>query len=312
MKYCLLLILSFSFSLLTHAQTVDSLARQLDSLHRVQQEADNKPVLNTDEEDYTSRTNITPRAYVALLGTDLLQEVTGPFHASKRTWVKVGEFALLEGALVFADKWIQKNTLQFMNHNPNLRSTSQYITNFGDSYQGLVLLAFAAYGVIFKNNKVKTTALLATQSYIASAAMATLVKVAFGRRRPSSFNEGEENNLIFTGPASDSRGSSLPSGHATAAFSAATVFAQEYRDEPLVPIIAYSAATLIGITRLTQNAHWATDVLAGAALGYITGKQVVRNYHRYARLQNAKKKTTWIWNVQYSDGVLMPQLICRF
>ena len=155
--------------------------------------------------------------------------------------------------------------------------------------------------------------MLATQSYIASAAMSTLVKMAVGRYRPRSFEQGQEDNLVFRGPGWGTRGSSFPSGHTIAAFSAATVFAQEYRDQPLVPIIAYSAATLVGLSRLTQNAHWATDVFAGAALGYVTGKQVVRNYHRYARLRNSQKnKTSLMINLHYQGGVFMPQLVYRF
>jgi hypothetical protein len=46
----------------------------------------------------------------------------------------------------------------------------------------------------------------------------------------------------------------------------------EYKDRPLVPLISYSAATLIGLSRITENAHWITmyspvlllDTLRGA------------------------------------------------
>jgi membrane-associated phospholipid phosphatase len=212
---------------------------------------------------------------------------------------------------LFADKAIQREAFSFMNRNPNLQNVSQYVTNFGDSYQGLVLLAFGAYGVIFKSNKVKTTALLATQSYIVSAAMSSLVKFCVGRVRPHSFSENP-NNLVFEGPNRDGFGSSFPSGHATAAFSAATVFAQQYKDQTLIPVIAYSAATIIALSRISENAHWATDVFAGAALGYVTGKQVVNNYHRYARLKNGKAKTSLLFNLQYCEGVIMPGLVYKF
>jgi len=84
--------------------------------------------------------------------------------------------------------------------------------------------------------------------------------------------------------------SSFPSGHTTGAFAAATVFATEYRQKPLIPILSYSAATLIGLSRLTDNKHWATDVFVGAALGYLSGKQVVNNYHRYAEIRDPNKK----------------------
>jgi hypothetical protein len=53
----------------------------------------------------------------------------------------------------------------------------------------------------------------------------------------------------------------------------------EYADVKAVPIIAYSLAGIVGITRMTEHTHWASDVFVGAWAGYLCGKQVV-NYHR--------------------------------
>jgi membrane-associated phospholipid phosphatase len=154
---------------------------------------------------------------------------------------------------------------------------------------------------------------LATQSYLAAGAMSSVVKFLVGRVRPNGFVAATENNLSFLGPSSKSISSSFPSGHTTAAFSAATVFAQEYKDQTLIPVIAYTAATMVGLSRITQNAHWATDVLAGACLGYVTGRQVTDNYHRYARLKSGKvEKISFKFNLQYYDGVIMPGLVCKF
>jgi hypothetical protein len=44
-------------------------------------------------------------------------------------------------------------------------------------------------------------------------------------------------------------------------------------------------ATLIGFSRITENRHWATDVVAGGLPGFAGGTQVVNNYHRYPRLK---------------------------
>jgi membrane-associated phospholipid phosphatase len=292
------------------AQKTDSLIKQLDSLHKIEAKPENKPSPEIDKSEYTKETNITFKSYFVLLATDLKQEVTGPFHSSRKTWMKVGAFALLEGGLFLAEKEIQRSATSFMERNPNLRNTSIYITDFGGAYEGYVLAAFGAYGLIFKSNKVKTTTLLATQSYLAAGAMSSAVKFLTGRERPGENNPPENN--IFNGPQSGGLGSSFPSGHATAAFSAATVFATEYKDQIVIPVIAYSIATLIGISRVTQNAHWATDVFAGAALGYVTGKQVSRNYHRYAKLQAGKKKTATLFFIDYRNGVLLPSVVYKW
>ena len=89
--------------------------------------------------------------------------------------------------------------------------------------------------------------------------------------------------------------------------------AMEYKNQPIVPIIAYSAASLIGVSRITENRHWISDVFAGAALGYFTGRLVVNNYHRYAKLKAPKQKNNSVsLNLQYNFGRLMPGLVYRF
>jgi hypothetical protein len=315
MKKQLLILSMFLFSFCSvFAQKTDTLVKKLDSLHKVEEKPQEKPINDVNKVDYTAQTNITFKTYFILLGTDLVQEVTGPFHASKKTWAEVGGFVVVEGALfAFGDKPIQKNTTTFMTNNPGLKSTSQYVTDFGALYEIYTLAAFGAYGIIFKSNKVKTTTLLATQSYLAAGAMESAVKFITGRVRPNAYTPEMENNGTFKGPSSSSISSSFPSGHTTAAFAAATVFAQEYKDETLIPVVAYTAATLVGLSRITQNAHWATDVVAGACLGYVTGKQVVNNYHRYARLKSGKvEKVSFHFNLQYYDGIFMPGMVCNF
>jgi membrane-associated phospholipid phosphatase len=149
------------------------------------------------------------------------------------------------------------------------------------------------------------------------------LKFLTGRQRPNTYDPvSKESEPTFHGPGYkpeyDIDGNkigttSFPSGHTTVAFAAATVFAMEYRDKPIIPIIAYSAASLIGVSRITENRHWATDVLVGAALGFLSGKQVVNNYHRYARLQAAgQKKNSLSFNLQYSNKTLMPGIVYKF
>jgi len=111
----------------------------------------------------------------------------------------------------------------------------------------------------------------------------------------------------FSRTAKDANGkkvySLFPSGHTTVAFAAATVFASEYKDKIFIPVIAYSAATLIGISRITENKHWATDVSTGAAIGYLAGKNVVNNYHRFVKLKAPQqKKNTVTFNLDLVNG----------
>jgi membrane-associated phospholipid phosphatase len=301
------------------AQT-DTLANKLDSLSRKTDSAGGQ-VNNITPKAYNENTKITFNTYFILLGSDLKQSFTKPFHMKKRDWGNLGKFALVAGALAFADEPIQKRVLKMRDNNPGLINASKYVTNFGGLYEAYTLAAFGAYGFIFKNDKMKTTTLLATQAYIAGGAVESVTKFLSGRTRPSVYPAGTEAEPEFLGPFSRTARSaggakvysSFPSGHTTVAFAAATVFALEYKDKPIVPIIAYSAATMIGLSRIIQNAHWSTDVLVGAALGFLSGKEVVNNYHRYSKLKAPnQKKNTVTFNLNYYSGHFEPGMVYKF
>jgi membrane-associated phospholipid phosphatase len=190
---------------------------------------------------------------------------------------------------------------------------------FGDEV--LAAATLGTYGLVFKKDKEKTTTLLATQAYITGAAIETMVKYLTSRQRPSYYDAVTGlNSHVFHGPfyhflkKDNASYVSFPSGHTTVAFAAATVFAMEYKDIWFVPIISYSAAASIGISRIVQNQHWISDVLVGAALGFLTGRQVVNNYHRYSKIQleKAKKKNTVSFSLNYFNGTMMPGIIYTF
>jgi membrane-associated phospholipid phosphatase len=46
----------------------------------------------------------------------------------------------------------------------------------------------------------------------------------------------------------------------------------EYSSTIWVPVLAYTLATGTAISRLYDNKHWASDVVIGSALGFVTGR----------------------------------------
>lgn len=315
-----LLYLLLAFPVTGFSQKTDTLINKLDSLSKKTDSAGHQ-VNNIAPKAYNENTQLTFKSYFVLLGSDLKQSFTKPFHMKKKDWGNLGKFALVAGALSFADEPIQKGALSLRNRNAGIVSVGKYVTNFGGLYEAYTLAGLGAYGFIFKNQKMKTTTLLATQAYIAGAAVEGVIKFLSGRTRPSIYNAGVEAEPKFLGPFSKTAVSvggkkvfsSFPSGHTTVAFAAATVFAMEYKNKPIIPIIAYGAATMIGLSRITENKHWSTDVLVGAALGFLTGKEVVNNYHRYSKLKApGQKKNSVTFNLGYSYGHFTPGLIYKF
>jgi membrane-associated phospholipid phosphatase len=93
---------------------------------------------------------------------------------------------------------------------------------------------------------------------VESAVTNGLVKSLFQRMRPAEFVD-----LEFRHGLRRPITSSFPSGHATAAFCAATMLG----GGP----VWYGAATAVAATRIYVRLHHASDVLAGAAFGLALG-----------------------------------------
>jgi membrane-associated phospholipid phosphatase len=321
MRKRIIITVGLLLPIIVFSQKPDTLIKKLDSLQRKTDSAGGQSN-NINATAYNENTRITFSSYFILLGSDLKQEVMAPFHFTGKDWGRVAKFALIEGGLFFGDEPVQRAALDLRDHNTGVRNVGKFISMFGGTYETYLLGSLGAYGFIFKKEKIKTTTLLATQAYITGAAMEGLFKFLTGRQRPTFYDpNSKEAEPKFNGPFSSSGkdingnrvNSAFPSGHTTVAFAAATVFAMEYKDRHLVPIIAYSAAALIGLSRITENKHWITDVVAGAALGYFTGRHVVNNYHRYAKLKAPNgKKNSVSFNLQYNYGHLMPGLVYRF
>jgi hypothetical protein len=320
-KSILFLLVAMIFFKVSYAQQpVDTLIHKLDSLSKKTDSVGHQ-INNTGKDAYNSVTKLSGRDYFILLGSNVKQAFTKPLHMTGRDWKRLGIFSGVAIATGFGDESIQRAALKWRTKSAAVRNTGKYISRVGGVYEVYTLAGLGAYGFIFKNEKVKNTTLLATQAYITGGIVEAVLKTLTGRTRPSYYGPYAEAEPKFTGPfgntSKDAAGkksnSSFPSGHTTVAFAAATVFAKEYANLPLVPIIAYSAATLIGVSRVTENKHWATDVLVGAALGFLTGRQVVNNYHRFAKIKmDAKKKGQLSFNLQYDFGKMMPGLVYKF
>ncbi|RYZ28726.1 MAG: phosphatase PAP2 family protein [Chitinophagaceae bacterium] len=298
----------------------DTLVKKLDSLSQKTDSAGGQ-LNNTNPRAYNEATEIDFSTFFILQWSNLKQAFTKPFHMTKKNWATFGKFALVTGALVIADEPIQRFALDLRNHNRGLRDIGRQVTNFGGAYEAYTLGALGAYGFLFKNEKMQTTTLLALQSYITGAAVENVLKFITGRQRPFAYNPNQvEAEPTFLGPFKkiyDVEGKrlngSFPSGHTTVAFAAATVYAMEYRDRPWVPILCYTSALLIGLSRITENKHWLTDVVVGAALGYLTGRQVVNNYHRYAKLKSPKQSRNSVsFSLGFQQGAILPGVVYRF
>jgi membrane-associated phospholipid phosphatase len=99
------------------------------------------------------------------------------------------------------------------------------------------------------------------QSLLLAELVTQSLKHAVGRERPDG-----------SGPTS------FPSGHASGTMAFATALERHFNWKYYLP--AYAAASYVAISRVHDNRHYFSDVMAGTAVGIIAGRTVTRTGHR--------------------------------
>jgi len=138
-----------------------------------------------------------------------------------------------------------------------------------------------AVGRIARNHKLASLGLHGTEALIIGEGVAGVIKGIVGRQRPSVEPANPNSYQLFRGFGGGDEYRSFPSGHTVSAFAAAAaVTAETSRNAPnttwIVAPIMYGGAALVGVSRMYNNRHWASDVIVGAGIGTFAGLKVVR------------------------------------
>jgi membrane-associated phospholipid phosphatase len=227
--------------------------------------------------------------YVSRFFKDDMEMWAAPFNLDLKGSLLFGAVLVGTGVLIVNDEGIYEGFKTFQRQNSWVDKVSPKITLLGDwgidcGIAGLFFLS----GVALRDKKARDTGLMALETLLHTGFLVQVVKHLAGRQRPKV----EAGQDYWFGPGAFlaryrdgffSRYDSFPSGHTISAWGLATVIAENYKNHFWVPLACYSLATAVGLSRLTEDAHWFSDVFIGAVLGYAIGKMVVRNQNR--RLQ---------------------------
>ena len=207
---------------------------------------------------------------------------TSPLRFSLKDWTIVAGFSAITGYLIANDESIYDRIKSYQGKNKWVDDLSPVVTLLGDGNVSLGISAlFYASGLVINNKKAKDTGKLVLMSLIHSGIVVQLLKHLAGRQRPEAENGVDR----WDGPAGffkrykDNRDmfyDAFPSGHTITAWSTATVIAHQYNKSVIVPILSYGFATLSGLSRITEDTHWLSDVFVGAVLGFAIGKFVYK------------------------------------
>jgi membrane-associated phospholipid phosphatase len=228
-----------------------------------------EPVLQRHEEHAVALN----KEYFADCWRDTKNIVTSPGRWDSSDWITASTIMGVSLGLYTQDDkiktWVQKNKNSFTSHTADDAATIY-------RYSIPALAGLGVYGYLAADNKAKSTFLLGAESAIITAVFVQTLKRSTGRHRPYT---GDSHDT-WSGPTLFGHNDrlSFPSGDASTAFAMASVVASEY-DNRVVPPLVYTASVLVAFERVHNNVHWSTDVFLGSAIGYFTGKSVVR-YHR--------------------------------
>ncbi len=191
---------------------------------------------------------------------------TSPLHLQKEDVKWLAPLGLSTAALIATDR----RTADALDDNRTRLNVSHAVSYIGSGYgAGSIAGAFYLIGRATHNARARETGLLGGEALIDGGIVAFVIKHATQRRRPRAPEPGD----FFEG------GLSFPSGHTTAAWSLATVVANEYRHNRLVQLSAYGLAAAASMARFTGRNHFLSDVLVGSAIGYGIGRYVYRTHH---------------------------------
>ncbi|MDR2476663.1 MAG: phosphatase PAP2 family protein [Treponema sp.] len=156
----------------------------------------------------------------------------------------------------------------------------------GYAVPGLAPIAAYITGRIIKDERLQITGLALAQALILTLGIQSVLKMSTGRALPGIVNELDHTRSQRTDNFSDEFNwfnmnfiGGWPSSHTANAFAAAAVIAEIYYKNIPLKIGVYTYAVLMGLGK-SVSVHWASEVIAGALIGYAIGKTVGISFRR--------------------------------
>jgi hypothetical protein len=165
--------------------------------------------------------------------------------------------------------------------NQKLNETAKAFRWFGGSGPYLIGGSMYVVGRLAHVPRAADLGLHGTEALVVGAAMAGVLKGVLGRERPYASADTNPRNFKFGRGFKGGEFMSFPSGHSTTAFAAAAAVSTETavwwpKTKWIIGPILYGGATMVGLSRIYHDRHWASDVIMGAAVGTFAGQKTVR------------------------------------
>lgn len=168
--------------------------------------------------------------------------------------------------------------------NRNLERAARTIGFLGSPGPFIIGASMYAVGRYANIPRMAHLAVHGTEAIFVGMGVTSVLKTTLGRARPYITADTNPRDFEFARGFKSRKYQAFPSGHSTTAFSVAAAVTAETtewwpRSTWIIGPILYGGATLVGLSRMYEDKHWASDVVMGAAIGVFAGLKTVRFNH---------------------------------
>ena len=175
------------------------------------------------------------------------QVVSRMTDTTSLTWLAVGAVSVMT---------VQNSEVDIREDWVNHQKMSRYNANIGDLL-GSGLASVAIVGAQYLCDEDSKNWKDHSRALIWETGIVQVMKFSFGKQRPGNSDHYQ----------------SFPSGHTSTAFATATALTYAYGWKAAA--LAYPLAVFVAAARLSDDAHWASDVVGGAFLGTLVARASV-------------------------------------
>lgn len=137
--------------------------------------------------------------------------------------------------------------------------------------------------LLTNDTHLQDAAFTSLQSILYAGTAVYSLKYTFGRFRPETGADVREFDM-FSG------NTSFPSGHTATAFALVTPWVMYYPGPITYGLMALPVGT--AVARIAKDRHWPTDVIAGAAIGYMTARFLSNRHMDQQRADQPRVEVT--------------------
>jgi membrane-associated phospholipid phosphatase len=219
---------------------------------------------------------------VKIIGEDELHIIRAPFSVRALKWDALAVGAT--GILIANDESVLHQV------SPSWHNTSINISNAGVYVLGAAAGGIFVTGLTTHNDHATDTGIRSAEASVDSVILYAALKAVLARQRPYT---GQGEGRFFSG---NWTAGSFPSGHATLAWTLASVMTSEYPNWPM-RLLMYGVATAVSTTRVTGGVHFPADVFSGSVIGFGVGTYVAHKDRQKLPSCHSQNKIRSVENV---------------